>query len=226
MLIRSACILVGEEFSERDILIKAGKIARIGKRLHAAKEIDAKGNYVFPGLIDPHVHFRDLNQKAKEDFYTGSCAAAAGGVTTILDMPNSSPPTTSLKALELKKMAARNSIINYGFHFGAAPGNLDQVKASNLSVKVYFGHSTGNLGISDPRYLKALSNSVPLVLWHAEDQEIIDRNAERLKQRRDPAVHGFIRSEEVEISAIRRILSITRGTSAKHYFCHVSTAKA
>src|SRR3989338_2838866 len=226
MLIRSACILVGEEFSERDILIKAGKIARIGKRLHAAKEIDAKGSYVFPGLIDPHAHFRDLGQKAKEDFYTGSCAAAAGGVTTVFDMPNSSPPTTSLKALELKRRAARKSIISYGFHFGAALGNLDQAKASGLAVKVYFGHSTGNMGVSDPKYLRQLANAVPLILWHAEDQETIDKNTEALKRRTDHSVHSHIRSAEAEIVAIKKILNIIKGTPSKHYFCHVSTANA
>ena len=112
----------------RNILIKNRKIKSITKKVPKAKfVIDAQNNYVIPGIIDPHVHFREPGLTHKEDLFTGSVSAAAGGITTILDMPNTKPPTTTSALLKEKKNLAQKSIVNYGFHFGAATNNIKEI---------------------------------------------------------------------------------------------------
>ncbi|MBS3097052.1 amidohydrolase family protein [Candidatus Woesearchaeota archaeon] len=119
-LIKNCRLLLNNKVFVKNILIKNGKITKItNKESKAEKIIDAKSNFVLPGLIDCHVHFREPGLTHKEDFLTGSMAAAKGGVTTILDMPNTLPPTTTIEALEQKRRLAAKSIVNYGLIFGA-----------------------------------------------------------------------------------------------------------
>src|SRR3989339_2127999 len=128
-LIKNCRILIKEKVYIKNIHIKNGKISKItNKEPKAEKIIDAKSNFVLPGLIDCHVHFRQPGLTHKEDFLTGSMAAAKGGVTTILDMPNTIPPTTTLQALEEKRKLAKKSVVNYGFNFGATLNNLTDIK--------------------------------------------------------------------------------------------------
>jgi dihydroorotase len=113
-------ILLNHGLFEGGIHISFGKIKKIGKKTNlpkAEETIDCKGLIALPGLIDSHVHLRDLNLSYKEDFYTGTCAASAGGFTTVLDMPNTSPPTDSIERLKEKIELAKNKIVvNIGFH--------------------------------------------------------------------------------------------------------------
>ncbi|MEM3517331.1 MAG: dihydroorotase family protein, partial [Candidatus Bathyarchaeia archaeon] len=138
-------ILLKEGFFEGGIHISFGKIKKIGRETNlpkAEKNINAKGLIALPGLIDSHVHLRDLNLSYKEDFYTGTCAAAAGGFTTVLDMPNTSPPTDSIERLKEKIELAKNKIIvNVGFHVlpPKNPKEINEiVKLGATSFKFYF----------------------------------------------------------------------------------------
>src|SRR3989338_5250525 len=117
LFIKNGKIFQNGVLIKKNIFIKEDKITKITSQiLMADKVIDAKNRIILPGLIDCHVHFREPELTQKEDFLTGGRAAAAGGITTILDMPNTLPPTTNLQRLEEKRKLAKKSIVNYGFH--------------------------------------------------------------------------------------------------------------
>jgi len=118
LLIKNGKIYKNGALVRKNIFIKNNKIIKItSQNLKSDEVIDAKNKIIIPGLIDGHVHFREPGATHKEDFLTGSMAAAAGGITTILDMPNTNPATTNLQRLEEKRKLAKKSIVNYGFHF-------------------------------------------------------------------------------------------------------------
>src|SRR3989339_895619 len=129
LLIKNGKIYRNGILTKKNIFLKNNKIAKItSQELKADKVIDAKNKIIIPGLIDGHVHFREPGLTHKEDFLTGSMAAAAGGITTVLDMPNTIPPTTDFQRLEEKRKLARKSVVNYGFNFGATLNNLTDIK--------------------------------------------------------------------------------------------------
>jgi dihydroorotase len=171
MLLKNCTIRKDKTDIEADILIKGDKIADVGKGLKdSGRTIDMKCMRVIPGIIDPHVHFREPGLTHKEDFLTGSMAAAAGGITTILDMPNTLPPTTTVALLDEKRRLAKKSLVNYGFHFGASADNIDEIKkAKNIaSVKVFLNITTGKLMMTDLAALKRVLSVGRLVTAHAE----------------------------------------------------------
>jgi dihydroorotase len=154
-----------------DILVEKGIITHIGKIDHATDSIiDLHGKRVLPGIIDPHVHFREPGLTHKEDFRSGSFAAAAGGITTVLDMPNTLPPTTTVALLEAKRRLARASVVNYGFHFAATSDNIEEIKrARNIaSVKVFMNVTTGTLVMTDTKAQRRVFSNTRLVSVHAE----------------------------------------------------------
>ena len=176
LLIKNAKVYAGGKFIEKNILCDGGKIVQITTSEPKAEQvINAKGKIAIPGIIDPHVHFREPGLTHKEDFTTGSRAAAKGGVTTFFDMPNTIPPTFTIVALEEKKALARKkSVVNWGLHFGATQGNLSEImKAKNIpSVKVYMNATTGNLKIDDFSILKEIFKAMPVTCLHAENESI------------------------------------------------------
>ncbi|MBN2111755.1 amidohydrolase family protein [Candidatus Woesearchaeota archaeon] len=178
MLIKNCRLVSSGKDIFRNILVKNGKIASItSKNLKADKEIDAKKNYVIPGIIDPHVHFREPGMTHKEDFFTGSVAAAAGGITTILDMPNTNPPTTTAELLKEKKHLARKSIVNYGLHFGAAIDNIKEiikVRDKVASTKLFMNLSTGKMMIDDRIKLEQIFEVSKIVAVHAEKEKVAE----------------------------------------------------
>lgn len=162
---------------EKNIGIEDGKIKEIkNEKIDAEKIIDCNGLIVLPGVIDPHVHFREPGMVWKEDFKTGSMAAAAGGITTVIDMPNTKPPTTTVKALEEKRKLAKKSLINYGFHFGSDVDNLEEIKKAwemNIaSVKVFMDISTGKMLIRDEEKLGEIFCNSKIVSVHAEGENV------------------------------------------------------
>ena len=176
LLIKNGKIYQNGTLIKKNILIKGHKIEKITSQdLKAEKTIDAKNKIIIPGLIDSHVHFREPGATHKEDFLTGSMAAAAGGITTILDMPNNDPPTTNLQRLEEKRQLAKKSIVNYGFHFGSTNDNMADIeKAKDVaSVKVYMDFTTGDLKLDDYKILKKIFTSNKIVAVHGEDENII-----------------------------------------------------
>jgi len=178
LLIENCRLVTNDRDVFRNILVKNGKINAITtKKPRAGKVIDAKNNYVLPGIIDPHVHFREPGMTHKEDFFTGSVAAAAGGITTILDMPNTNPPTTTAKLLKQKKELAEKSIVNYGFHFGAAVDNLAEIRKVRdrvASTKLFMNLSTGKMMIEDRSLIGHIFENSKIVSVHAEKEKVAE----------------------------------------------------
>jgi dihydroorotase len=131
ILIKNTRIYYNDSLQPAEIIIEGGKVAKIGRDLRASSSdmiIDAKGALTLPAGIDAHVHFREPGMTTKENWYTGSCAAAAGGVTTVIDQPNTIPPTTDRRSFEQKlKLARKKSIIDFGINGGVTAGNVDKL---------------------------------------------------------------------------------------------------
>jgi len=158
-VLEDGLVFVGSKLVPKSILVKDGKIAEIGQDLFSPKKIDCKSQIILPGLIDAHVHFRIPGAGQKEDWKTGSMAALAGGVTTVLDMPNNNPSCTTQVNLDQKeKIAGSDSQCNFGMHFGAANDNLEDLKTVQgaASFKVFLGSSTGNLLVTSEPVLKKI----------------------------------------------------------------------
>ena len=176
LLIKNGKVYQNGAIIKKNIFIKQDKITKItSQNLKADKVIDAKNHIIIPGLIDGHVHFREPGLTHKEDFLTGSMAAAAGGITTVLDMPNTIPPTTNLQRLEEKRKLAKKSIVNYGFHFGSANDNIAEIEKAKgvASVKVYMDYTTGDLKLDDYNTLKKIFSSNKTITVHGETENII-----------------------------------------------------
>ena len=197
--------------------------------------IDAQGCYLLPGVIDDHVHFRDPGLTHKADMYTESMAAAAGGVTSYMDMPNTNPQTTTLEALENKYQdAATKSIVNYSFYFGATNNNADDLakldKKHVCGVKLFMGSSTGNMLVDRMETLKNIfANAGMIIATHCEDQNIISANAAAYQKKYgdDPDVkyHPEIRSEEACYESSALAVQLAKETGARLHIMHISTAK-
>ena len=199
------------------------------------EEIDAKGSYLIPGVIDDHVHFRDPGLTHKADMASETAAAAAGGVTSFMDMPNCNPQTTSIDALNAKFAdAATKCVVNYSFYFGATNNNTDQLalldKTHVCGVKVFMGASTGNMLVDRMEALKRIfSEAGMLVATHCEDQNIIRQNTELFKQKYgdDPSVeyHPLIRNEQACYESSSLAVRLAKETGARLHILHVSTAR-
>jgi dihydroorotase len=219
--------------------IDEGKIQRIGKETNmpnADEKIDLRHMLVLPGVIDSHVHLRDEEKAYKETFTTGTAAAAAGGVTTVLDMPNNSPVTMSAEALRNRtQIASRRALVNVGF-FAEFPEKIDQTKAivaeGAVGFKLFMVEQVGGLNIDDDQALKEAFTqvselNVPVAV-HAEDRTLLKHAVEQLKllNRHDLAAFLKAHDEAVELTAVERLLDITKETKRTQlHFCHVSTQK-
>ena len=198
--------------------------------------IDANGCYLLPGVIDDHVHFRDPGLTHKADIHTESVAAAAGGVTSFMDMPNTNPQTTTLEALENKFAdAATKSVVNYSFYFGATNNNTDLLpqldKKRVCGVKLFMGASTGNMLVDRMDALKTIfSKAGMLIATHCEDQHIIQNNILKLKEEygtEDLPVtcHPILRSEEACYASSSLAVQLAKEFDARLHILHISTAK-
>ena len=218
------------------IAIEEGKIAKIAKEPnmpHADTKIDLHNLLVLPGLIDEHVHLRDEGRSYKEDFASGTAAAAAGGFTTVLDMPNNEPVTMSEKSLQNRMLlASRRILVNVGF-YSEFPSNLSEMKKiveiGAIGFKFFMGNQVGGLNLDDDREieeaLKEISKlKVPLAV-HAEDRSMLIANETKLKQSKKNSLVEFLsaHTEAVELSAIQRLLRISEGTDAHLHFCHITS---
>lgn len=231
LLIKNCKVLVNGVFIERSVLIEDGRIREISapSSIKSSDEvIDARGKYLLPGMVDVHVHCREPGMTEKEDFRTASMAAAAGGVTTIIDMPNNAPPTTSIYALEEKRaLASRKCIVNYGFDFGATSGNIESVRsARNIgAVKVFMGSSTGSLVVDSYDDLDLVFSSRRLVAVHAESEKVIRMNEALLRSDGGggSALHLKVRPPEAAFTEVSRAIDIASRRGTRLHICHLST---
>ena len=196
--------------------------------------VDAKGCYVLPGIIDTHVHFREPGMTEKADIESESRAAAAGGVTSYFEMPNTVPQTTTLEALEDKfQRAAKSSHVNYTFLFGATNDNVDLFDQLDVhrvpGIKLFMGSSTGNMLVDRDEALNRIFASAKLpIMAHCEDTAIINRNMEEAKKAwgDDPQVslHALIRSEEACMASTTKAVELAKKHHARLHVAHISTA--
>ena len=239
-LIQGGTLVNEGKLFEGSILIEDSRIARIYTEPHTPEAsydelIDASGCFILPGVIDDHVHFREPGLTAKADIESESRAAAAGGVTTYFDMPNTVPQTTTLEALEEKfVLAARKSHVNYSFFFGATNDNVElfpQLDAHRIpGIKLFMGSSTGNMLVDRREALEKIFASATLpIMTHCEDTEIINRNMAAAIQQYgdDPKVthHPEIRSEEACYESTKLAVELAKKHDARLHIAHLTTAK-
>ena len=231
VIIRDGTILRSTGRLVADISIEDGQIAYVGGNPGgpAREEISAIGCFVMPGVIDSHVHFRDPGHPHKESWATGSMEALRGGVTTVLDMPNTSPPTLD-EASVLSKLdrAKKNSVVNYGVWVGASAESIPKIPAlwdAGLvcGTKVFMGDSTGALGVT-PEVLEAVfSQTKGLIGVHAEDQPTLEAARAKWEGTADP-VHNDVRPPLASVRAVETLIALVQKTGREIHICHLSTA--
>jgi len=218
------------------LAINNGKIFKIGKEANMPKaqtKIDLKNLLVLPGLIDAHVHLRDEEKAYKEDFYSGTAAAAAGGITTVLDMPNNDPITMSAETLRNRmEIAKKKILVNVGF-YSEFPRKMQEIKEivekDAIAFKLFMTEQVGGLNIDDDYALleafKIVGDLNVLVAVHAEDKAMLKKAQDKLKHAKRTNIKAFLtaHSENAEANAVKRLLSIVKQTRNKVHFCHVST---
>jgi dihydroorotase len=224
---------------DASIIIEDGSIIDIvdsqQQIANSQEHIDAHGCFVFPGLIDDHVHFREPGLTEKADLDTESRAAAAGGVTSFFDMPNTVPQTTTQEALEEKfSLARQKSHVNYSFFYGATNDNTDTFSHLDIhripGIKLFMGSSTGDMLVDRRESLERIFATTPLPLMaHCEDTGIINRNMAAAKARygEDPKVmhHPEIRSEEACYKSTELAVELARKYQTRLHVAHVTTSK-
>jgi len=234
-VIRNARIVNEGQILESDLLIKDQRIERIGDGLHApeARELDAKGAFLMPGIIDDQVHFREPGLTHKACIATESLAAAAGGVTSFMDMPNVKPPSLTRDLLEERyAIAARDSAVNYSFYMGVSNDNLDEVLRTDpvtvCGTKIFMGSSTGSMLVDDENTLERVFAGAPtLIAVHCEDEKRIRERSERFRQQHGEAVpfaeHPHIRDEEACLLSSRYAVNLARKHGTRLHVLHIST---
>ncbi|WP_405305481.1 dihydroorotase [Methanobrevibacter sp.] len=233
-LVLKNCRLV-DEIGEYFIKIDDGKITDISKTpLKASEIIDIKSNYVLPGFIDPHIHFRDPGLTQKEDFKTGSLAAANGGFATVIDMPNTLPKTNTLKALKEKiKIAQKKSVVNFELQIGHS--DLEEMKKmielNPISVKVFMDlESDESLEriFHDLSVLKETTNYNGLVATHCEKKSIVEEETKRLKQNKENTAidYTYARPTRSEDESVRQAIELARANDLRLHICHLSSSKS
>ena len=237
-VLTNARAYLNNEIVDCSIAIENGKIFKIGKEAqmpNADEKSDLGNMLVLPGLIDVHVHLRDEGKAYKEDFYTGTAAAAAGGITTVLDMPNNDPVTMSTETLKNRmRIAEHRNLVNIGFYseFPKALGEVGGIVAQGaVGFKLFMARQVGGLNIDKDEALqeafrKVGELGVPIAV-HAEDKALLMANEEKLKRanRHDAAAFLKAHSENVELKAVERLLEVSAQTDVRLHFCHMTTQK-
>ena len=226
----------------RDILIEDNSIAALFDPSETPrgiydKIIDASGCFVFPGIIDTHVHFREPGLTRKADIESESRAAAFGGITSYMEMPNTSPQTTTPEAWQEKMtLAAHKSHVNYSFFYGATNNNADSFAALDHSlvpgIKLFMGASTGNMLVENHEHLDYIYKVCADLDWqlvtHCEDTELITANMARAKaQQDDPNIelHPLIRSEEACYRSTSLAVALAKKHHTRLHVAHLTTAR-
>ncbi len=236
-LIKNATLVNEGEISKADVLIKNQIIKKISSKItiDADTIIDAEGLHLLPGVIDDQVHFREPGLTHKANIYTESKAAIAGGITSFMEMPNTSPQALTQELLEDKyKIAAETSIANYSFFMGASNDNLEEVLKTDpktvAAIKIFMGSSTGNMLVDNKNVLEEIfSKSSMLIAVHCEDEDTIQENITKAKEQYGEEVpiseHPNIRSAEACFKSSSMAVELAKKHNTRLHVFHLSTEK-
>jgi len=239
VLIKNARIVNEGTVFNGDILIENEYIKKIADSISVKSSstivFDAENNYVFPGVIDDQVHFREPGLTHKANIETESRAAIAGGITSFIEMPNTIPQTTTIEKLEDKfEIASKTSHANYSFMFGGTNDNLEEILKLDAkkvaALKLFLGSSTGNMLVDNPEVLEKIFSSTNLLIAvHCEDESTIQKNLDQhIKQFGEDIpikYHPVIRSEEACYLSSSKAIALAKKTGARLHVFHVSTGK-
>src|SRR5436190_5674265 len=238
LVIRSGLVVSPDSVIEASVAIKDGRIIAVGDDAimpRAAETLDAQGLYVLPGAIDDHVHFRDPGYPHKEDFGSGTAAAAFGGVTTVFDMPNTLPPTGTPDILAAKlEMAAGKAHVDFGLYALLGEdtiAHVPELAKSAIGFKLYMGNTFGKIASpSTGAMLEAfevVAATGKRISLHAETNSIMERRETRMRQagRIDPLAHIASRPAVVAVEAVSRAAILAEWTGARIHILHISSAE-
>ena len=234
-LIKNGTIVNENNILVADILIENDIILKIDKSISDtnATIIDASGKYIFPGIIDDQVHFREPGLTHKGTIASESRAAVAGGITTYMEQPNTNPQTTTNEKLEEKfALAANSSFANYSFLFGGTNDNLEELKKLDKNacsgVKLFLGSSTGNMLVDNEEVIeKIFLNTEMVISAHCEDETTIKNNLAKYKEKYGDDIptqfHPLIRSTEACYLSSSKAIALAKKTGARFHVFHLST---
>ena len=212
-----------------DVAVRDGRIIGLGSFPDAARRIDCTGLDVLPGVIDSQVHFREPGLEHKEDLESGSRAAVLGGVTSVFEMPNTSPNTdTADRVADKLRRAHHRMYCDHAFYVGATGENAADLAEferipGTAGVKIFMGASTGSLLVAEDEALaRVLASGIRRVAIHAEDEARMQER-KHLQVAGDPSSHPVWRDDESAINATRRILKLARAARRPIHVLHVTT---
>lgn len=238
ILLKNATIVNENKTFLSDVLIENETIKQIATNIKSDENmqiIDAKGKILIPGFIDDQVHFREPGLTHKATIATESKAAAAGGITSFIEQPNTIPNATTQKLLEDKfEIAAKTSFVNYSFMFGGTNDNLEELLKIDpkkvAGIKLFLGSSTGNMLVDDVEVLEKIFSSTKMIISvHCEDEATIRKNmafyTEKFGENIPVKYHPLIRSEEACYISSSKAIELAKKTGARLHIFHVSTEK-
>ena len=237
LLVQNAMMVLPNRIVEGDLRVSNGLIKTVAPFGGLQPEIgelviDGTGLHLLPGVIDPHVHFRDPGNPEKEDLESGSRAAAAGGITSFLDMPNTSPNATNRLALEEKITAAsKKAVTHHGFFIGATTNNVSDLQSVQgmdgiCGIKIFMGSSTGNLLVHEQKHLENIfANTGGIIATHAEDEIRLQSRIAEFKHRTDIAAHAECRDIECALIATKRATALAKDHSHRLHIVHLTSGK-
>ena len=220
--------------AQTSVAIKDGRIAAIGDNAHegAGQVIDARGLHVLPGAIDSQVHFREPGLTHKEDLESGTRGAVLGGITTVFEMPNTKPSTTTQEAFEEKLNLARGRVwSDVSFFIGASAENVPAIpmlerNPNCCAVKIFMGSSTGNLLVADDaNLLRVLKSGYRRIAVHCEDEPRLLERRPLVEGKNDVRLHPVWRDEQTALRATERLIRLAREASRPVHVLHVTTAE-
>jgi dihydroorotase len=235
LVLRGGTVVTGRGRFRADVAIKDGLVLAVGNApVEAREEVDVGGLHVLPGAIDVHVHFREPGYTHKEDWGTGSAAAAMGGTTTVFEMPNTHPPTRSAEELRAKQEAARKSCVDFGIYGLLAEDNLDELEgliaAGTNAFKCFMGNTFGNLPSPSTGAMlegfEIIARHGLRISLHAETASIMAHRQEKLMRagRNDALAHLDARPAIVAVEAVGRAAALAEWTGARIHVLHISSA--
>lgn len=237
LLIQNASLVLSDRIVEGDLRVIDGSIATVApggglQQEIGEKTIDATGLHLLPGAIDPHVHFREPGQPEKEDLASGSRAAAAGGITAFLDMPNNIPNAIDRPTLEAKiALAEKKSVTHYGFFAGATNNNVSELQSVEgmdgvCGIKIFMGSSTGDLLVDEQKHLENIfANTGGIIATHAEDETRLQQRISEFSHRTDIASHAECRDVECAFIATKRAAALANDHDHRLHIVHLTSAK-